>query len=44
MFGIDPYEHTRQFRLGSGFEEVGGGALRGYASIHGYAERVEHFL
>lgn len=44
MFGIDPHEHTRQFAQGSGFEEVGGDALKGYPSDQGNAERVEHFL
>jgi hypothetical protein len=44
MFGIDLSEHTRQFPQGSGFEEVGGEAYRGYPSDHGNAEGVEHFL
>ena len=44
MFGIESSEQTGQFRLGSGFEEVGGAARRGYPSHHGNAEGVEHFL
>jgi len=44
MFGIDLQEHTRQFPLGSGFEEVVGEARRGYPSADGDAEGVEHFL
>ena len=44
MFGIECLEHTGQFRPGSGFEEVGGATGRGYPSIHGNAEGVEHFL
>jgi hypothetical protein len=44
MFGIDVQEDTGQFPQRSGFEEVGGAAGQGYASAHGDAEGVEHFL
>jgi hypothetical protein len=44
MFGINLMEHTGQFPKGSGFEEVGGEAHRGYPSGHRNAEGVEHFL
>jgi len=44
MFGIEPHEHTSKFPAGSGFEEVGAEAGRGYPSGHGDAEGVEHFL
>jgi hypothetical protein len=44
MFGIDQLAYKGQFDMRSGFEEVGGDALKGYPSDQGNAERVEHFL
>ena len=44
MFGIEPQDYAGEFRAGSGFEEVGGNARRGYPSTHGDAKGVEHFL
>jgi len=44
MFGIETQDYAGEFRVRSGFEEVGAIVRRRYPSTRGNAKSVEHVL